>query len=156
MNTDSSVRSEASQNWRLYRETSSGNQAVAGARYGNVLKQADTFGAATVSGSLEASRALGVATPPPGAAPSADAKVRLVQYSQQGQLVAGKNFFQNANNQWVDSTVQKFQNAKQQRIQFNSPEYFEFAAKNPRALPWLALGQNVQFIMDGTLYDIYE
>ena len=156
MNTDSSVRSEASQNWRLYRETSSGNQAVAGARYGNVLKQADTFGSASVSGTMEASRALGVAVPPATAAPSADAKVRLVQYSQQGQLVAGKNFFQNANNQWVDTAVQKFQNAKKQRIQFNSSEYFEFAAKNPRALPWLALGQNVQFILDGTLYDIYE
>ena len=105
---------------------------------------------------MEANRALGVTAVPATAAPSADAKIRLVQYSQQGQLVAGKNFFQNANNQWVDTAVQKFQNAKKQRIQFNSAEYFDFAAKNPRALPWLALGQNVQFMMDDTLYEIYE
>ena len=156
INTDNSVRGEAVQNWGFFREKRGGEQAVAGARFGNALKSADNLAEPSLSGTLEASRALGVATPPPGAAPSADAKVRLVQYSQQGQLVAGKNFFQNANNQWVDSSVQKHQNAKKQRIQFNSTEYFEFAAKNPRALPWLALGQNVQFIMDGTLYDIYE
>ena len=156
INTDRSVRSEAAQNWRFFRETRGGDQAVAGARYGNVLKSADNLAAPGFSGAMEANRALGVTALPATAAPSADAKVRLVQYSQQGQLVAGKNFFQNANNQWVDTTVQKFQNAKKQRIQFNSPEYFDFAAKNPRALPWLALGQNVQFILDGTLYDIYE
>jgi len=156
MNTDRSVQSVAAQNWTSFRETRGGEQAVAGARYGNVLKSADTFGGAGVSGTLEASRALGVTAMPAGAAPSADAKVRLVQYSQQGQLVGGKNFFQNANNQWVDTVVQKFQNAQKQRIQFNSAEYFDFAAKNPQALPWLALGQNVQFILDGTLYDIYE
>jgi len=156
INTDRSVQSAAAQNWTFYRETRGGDQAVAGARFGNALKMADNLATPAVSGQLEASRALGVATPLPGAAPSSDAKVRLVQYSQQGQLVAGKNFFQNASNQWVDSMVQKSQNAKRQRIQFNSPEYFEFASKNPRALPWLALGQNVQFIMDGTLYDIHE
>ena len=155
LNMDRPARSEAAQNWNSFRETRNGEQAVAGARYGNVLKLANTF-AGGGGGGAEANRALGVTALPPAGAPSADAKVRLVQDSQQGQLVAGKNFFQNANNQWVDSAVQKFQNAKKQRIQFNSAEYFDFAAKNPRALPWLALGQNVQFIMDGTLYDIYE
>ena len=106
---------------------------------------------------LEAGRALGLTVLPPAttAAPSSDSKVRLVQYSQQGQFVAGKNFYQN-NAQWVDAAAQKFQNAKRQRIQFNSQEYFAFAAKERRALPWLALGQNVQFVLDGTLYEIYE
>ena len=42
------------------------------------------------------------------------------------------------------------------QIQFNSAEYFTFAAKHPKALPWLALGQNVQFVLDDTLYEIYE
>jgi hypothetical protein len=56
----------------------------------------------------------------------------------------------------VDSLTQQFQKAKRQRIQFNSAEYFDFAAKHPKALPWLALGQNVQFVLDDTLYDIYE
>ena len=42
------------------------------------------------------------------------------------------------------------------RIQFGSPEYFDLIAKNSQALPWLALGQNVQFVLGNTLYDIYE
>jgi Ca-activated chloride channel family protein len=155
LNMDRFARSEAAQNWDSFRESRDGAQAVAGARYGGMLKSANTF-AEGGNGVAEANRALGVTTLPPTAAPSADAKVRLVQYSQPGQLVAGKNFFQNAGNQWVDTAAQKFQNAKKQRIQFNSAEYFAFAAKNPKALPWLALGQNVQFIMNDMLYEIYE
>ena len=91
------------------------------------------------------------------ATPAAEPAVRLAQYSQQGkgQFVAGRNVFQNGN-QWVDSQAQKQQNARRLRIQFNSPEYFDLAAKQPKALPWLALGQNVQFVLDDTVYEIYE
>ena len=92
--------------------------------------------------------------PPSGLADTPKAK--LANYSQQGQMIAGKNFFQNTSNQWVDSLAQQNQHAKRERIQFNSTEYFDFAAKHPKSLPWLALGQNVQFVLDGTLYDIYE
>ena len=121
------------------------------------------LGAASVSGAVEANRALGFSggvgaggmAAMPAMSPD-DSKARLANYSQQGQLVAGKNFFQNTGNQWVDTLTQKFQNAKRQRIQFNSAEYFDFAAKNSKALPWLALGQNVQFVLDDTLYEIYE
>ena len=78
-----------------------------------------------------------------------------MQYSQQGQFVAGKSFFQNGQ-QWTDSAIQKQINAKRLRIQFGSPEYFDLVAKQPKALPWLALGQNVQFVLNDTVYDIYE
>src|SRR5204862_253129 len=79
----------------------------------------------------------------PGAAPNASVAVaeRVAQYTQQQQFVAGKNFFQN-DKQWIDSALQKQPNAKRARIQFASPEYFDLAAKNAKALPWLALGQN--------------
>jgi hypothetical protein len=56
----------------------------------------------------------------------------------------------------VDAAAQRFQNTRRQRIQFNSPEYFAFAARNTQALPWLALGQNVQFVLNDTLYEVYE
>jgi Ca-activated chloride channel family protein len=159
--SDKVARREAVDNWNSFKDERGGEKALAGARYGSVLKNADSPATATVNGALEANRALGFggagtampATPPAG---TDDSKAKLVNYSQQGQLVAGKNFFQNTSNQWVDSLAQKFPNAKHQRIQFNSAEYFTFAAKNPKALPWLALGQNVQFVLDGTLYDIYE
>jgi hypothetical protein len=90
-----------------------------------------------------------------GGALSDDSKVRLAQYSQQGQFINGKNFYQNGS-QWVDGEVQKLQNAKKVRVQFNSAEYFHLAATNSQALPWLALGQNVQFVLNDTLYEIYE
>jgi len=117
----------------------------------------------------EANRALNVPAQPPGQrwspgfAPAGfggrgyatDANVRLTQYSQQTRFVNGRNFFQN-NNQWVDATAQKLSNAQRIRIQFNSPEYFALASKEPDALPWLALGQNVQFVLRGAVYEVYE
>ena len=161
--SDKDARREAVDNWNSFKNEVGGEKGLAGARYGMALKMADVPAAASVSGAMEANRALGFAggdgaggmpAMPPMSADNS--KARLANYSQQGQLVAGKNFFQNRSNQWVDSVTQNFQNAKRQRIQFNSAEYFDFAAKHPRALPWLALGQNVQFVLDDTLYDIYE
>ena len=46
--------------------------------------------------------------------------------------------------------------AKPVRIQFNSTEYFDLLKKRPEAAPWLALGQNVQFVLKDTLYEVYE
>jgi hypothetical protein len=80
---------------------------------------------------------------------------RLVQYSQQTQFVGGKNFFQNGN-QWIDSAIQKSANASRTRVQFGSSEYFALLAKHPQAGAWLALGQNIQFVLGGTIYEIYE
>ena len=161
--SDKEARREAVDNWGSFKKDLGGEKALAGSRYGLALKNADVPATAAASGAMEANRALGfgggvsedgLAVMPPMSAN--DSKARLANYSQQGQLIAGKNFFQNTKHQWVDSLTQKFQNAKQQRIQFNSSEYFAFAAKHPKALPWLALGQNVQFVLDDTLYDIYE
>ena len=87
--------------------------------------------------------------------PADEAREKLVQYSQQSQFVNGRNFFQNGS-QWTDSEVQNNQSAKHVRLQFNSPEYFTFLAKNQQAVPWLALGQNVQFVLDGVVYEVYE
>jgi Ca-activated chloride channel homolog len=161
---DRLARQEAADNWGYFNRDKDGEKAVAGARYGLALKSASAPATAGDFAGVEASRALGLneyfakggRVPATTASPAEDSKVRLAQYSQQGQFVNGKNFFQNTSNQWVDAAAQKFQNAKKQRIQFSSAEYFAFAAKNSKALPWLALGQNVQFELDGTLYEIYE
>jgi len=77
------------------------------------------------------------------------------QYTQQQKFVNHRSFFQNGN-LWVDAEVQQQQKAKRMRLQFSSPEYFAFAASNSAARPWLALGQNVQFVLNGTVYEIYE
>jgi Ca-activated chloride channel family protein len=77
------------------------------------------------------------------------------QFVQNAQYVNGRNFFNNGN-QWVDSQVQQTQQARRVRMQFNSKEYFAFAATNAAARPWLALGNNVQFVIKDTIYEVYE
>ena len=153
LNTDSLARREAAQNWGAFKDERDGEKAALGARYGLALKMAEAPASAAAGGAVEANRALGVTTLPGTPAPANDGKARLLQHSQQGQFIAGKNFYQN-NEQWVDAEAQKFQNAKRQRIQFNSSEYFAFAAKERRALPYLSLGPEVQFVLDGTVYEI--
>lgn len=157
--SDSAARKDATLNWDSFKGEVAGEKAVAGARYGYELKNATApaggGGGGGAGSSIEAYRSLGITALPATAALSDDSKVRLAQYSQQGQFIGGKNFFQN-DKQWVDAAAQKFQNAKRQRIQFNSTEYFAFAANNSKALPYLALGQNVQFVLGDTLFEIYE
>ena len=167
--SDSLARKDAAANWDSFKMETDGSKAVSGARYGYELKNAAAPTVAAANSMVESDRALGLS----GAitrggnggvsslstvttTPAEDSKVRLAQYSQQGQFVGGRNFYQNTRNEWVDENAQKAQNAKRQRIQFNSKEYFAFAAKERRALPWLALGQNVQFVLDDTLYEIYD
>ena len=154
---DHSARREAAKAWDDFKTQRDGAEAVGGARYGLALKSADAAAPAAVAGALESKRALGLSTSPGNAsAPLASPdKARLLQYSQQPTFVAGKTFFQN-DQQWIDSAVQKYPNAKRVRIQFASSEYFDLIAKNPKALPWLAIGQNVQFVLENTIYEIYE
>jgi len=166
--SDSAVRREAAQNWDAFNTAKDGEKAVAGARYGLALKGATAPASAANESLAEAQRGLGgevfarrygmsgggSASVQP-VTPPQDSKERLAQYSQPGRFINSKNFYQNST-QWVDADVQKAQNAKRQRIQFNSTEYFAFAAKDSRALPYLALGQNVQFVLDDTVYEIYD
>lgn len=165
LSTDSLARKDAAANWSDFKQERGGTKGVSGARYGFELKNAASPAVAAASGVAEANRALdvdkyyingGLASAAATAPAEDQSKLRLVQKSQQGQFVAGRNFYQNNRNEWVDENVQRAQNLKRQRLQFNSKEYFAFAAKERRALPWLALGQNVQFVLDETLYEIYD
>ncbi|MBI3849203.1 MAG: VWA domain-containing protein [Verrucomicrobia bacterium] len=159
LNTDGVANRLVDEAYRKFNSDKSGDSAVAASRYGLALKSANASAEALAEGRIESSRALGVPPRPltssAVAAGPASAAERVVQYSQQTQFAGGKNFFQNGN-QWLDSLVQKVPNAKKVRIQFNSPEYFELTTKNSKALPWLALGQNVQFVLENTVYEIYE
>lgn len=157
LNRDDAARREAAVNWSAFQREQTGERAVAAARYGLCQRAADAPAVAAAAGALEANRALGLPTLPPRgpATPAPDPRVRLVQYAQQSQFVAGRNFFRQEN-QWVDANLQAVASAPRQRIQFASPEYFAFAATHSRALPWLALGKNVQFTLDGVLYEIHE
>lgn len=163
---DRGARDESAKVWHEFKNDSGGEKAVADSLSGNALKLADASAPAMANNGQAFYRRYGFAGSsgpvsagmPAGSknTPSAEtAQGRLMQYANQSQFVAGKNFFQN-DSQWTDSAVQKNQDAKRVRIQFGSPEYFEFATKNTNALPWLALGQDVQFVFEKKVYQIYK
>jgi Ca-activated chloride channel homolog len=154
LDRDNGARREAQANWQSFKDDRSGMSALAGARSSMALKGAAAPATAADTAVAEAHRALGYAGPSSTLAQDSS-KAKLVQYSQQTQFVAGKNFFLN-DKQWIDAAVQKHPDARHVRIQFGSAEYFNLAAKEPRTLSWLALGQNVQFELQGTVYEIYE
>lgn len=159
MDKDMAVQHEAAKSWSTLNSQLDGAQAIGGARLNYDLKNAASLpptASAQPAGVL-ARDALGLGNSPVTAtdAPELQARAKLVQYSQQTRFVNGRNFFQNGN-QWSDSEVQNNRNAKHIRLRFNSPEYFAFATKNSQALPWLGMGQNVQFVMDGVVYEIYD
>jgi Ca-activated chloride channel family protein len=171
LEADKDARKVAAQNWDAFQNRRGGEQALADSRYGMVLRTASAPAAANAAAAVEASRALGFAggfgggggggqggyvMPVQTAAPSSDSRERVVQYTQQTKFVNGRNFFENNENQWVDSGVQSMPNARRVRVRFNSAEYFSLAAKQPAARPWLAMGRSVQFVLDGAVYEIYE
>ncbi|MBM3879897.1 MAG: VWA domain-containing protein [Verrucomicrobia bacterium] len=79
----------------------------------------------------------------------------ILEYTQQNRFVNGRTFFLNGN-QWVDTRVQTLSQPKQVRIPFNSAEYFDLLLRNAEVRPWLALGQNVQFVLGDTVIEVYE
>jgi hypothetical protein len=154
---DTAARKEAEHTWYSFKTENSGEKALADARYGMVLRSAEAPAVATAHSAVESRRGLGLSQGVAGtaAAPAEESKSRLMLYAQQSQFIGGKTFFQN-DKLWIDSAIQRHPEAKRIRVQFGSTEYFDLIAKNKKALQWLALGQNVQFVLDKTIYEIYE
>jgi len=148
MSADAVTRAEVAKAWTGFKDKKEGEDGVANARSQNAFKFAQQAPASIASGASESLR--GFAAAGPAGTP---ATARLNQYTQQSKFVNGRAFFQNGN-QWIDSNAQN--NAKRQRIQFNSEDYFNLLTKHPEAGPWLALGQNVVLTLDGTVYEIAE
>ncbi len=157
LGADPEAQHEAALTWQSFRTDRSGQAAVAGARHGLVLRSAQAPSAAAERSWIEAERGLGLlgasgASPQP---PGHSARVRLVEASRQHVFVGGRAFYLNADGAWVDALSQRHTGGSSRRIQFNSPEYFGFAAAHPEALPWLALGERVRFVLNGALYEIH-
>ena len=121
------------------------------ARSNSGLKYAEAPGAALDLSKAESKKAVVAAKPASAGAVSK----QLDAIEQDARVVNGKSFYQNGT-QWIDSTAQNAKAAKSQRIKFASAEYFDLLAKNAEAAQWLALGQNVQFTIGDTLYDVFD
>ena len=109
---------------------------------------------------LRSANEYALAAPKSAAAPVTvrEAAGRVEQFTQQGsRFVNGRAFFQNGT-QWVDSTLKNRADGARatQRVQFNSPEYFELLKQHPEASAWFALGSNVSLALGDTDYEIYN
>jgi Ca-activated chloride channel family protein len=157
---DQEAQREAGRVWQQFKVERGGDSGVAGALSSLALRSANAPAAAAA----DAGAAFHLSGPPASSMqslsaqsepPADNSQSRLARYSQQSKYVSGKTFFQN-DKQWIDSVVQKSPNAKRVRLQFGSSEYFDFLTSHPSASSWLALGQNVQFVLDGTIYEVSE
>ncbi len=81
---------------------------------------------------------------------------KLGNIEQETRWVNGKAFTQNGAD-WSDTDVQSVKaDAKRNRVQFASKEYFDLLTSKPEAAQWLALGRNVRFTIGTELYEVYE
>ena len=167
---DERAKSSASADYDSFKNETGGSTGVAVARSQNQMKYANQVDASLSAGNDEADIAMNVpastiaapaAAPMAGTsyntvqAPSLDANVRVVQYTQRTKYVAGRAFYQNGN-QWIDNNVSKQNGGQTVRLKFASDDYFALIARNPEARPWFALGQNIKLVLNNTIYDIYD
>jgi hypothetical protein len=81
--------------------------------------------------------------------------VQQQNYASQVRVVNGRAFYQNGNI-WTDAAAQAKKNLKQKNIVFNSKEYFALLKDNPAAAQWLSLGNEMDIVVDDTLYSIRD
>lgn len=145
---DQSAKETVKKSFASFQMEKAGDSAVAGARAQSSLRMAENAADGSALADAEIQRGM-VAT-----APASVATIRRVaEYTQQTRFVNGRNFFQNGE-QWVDAGVQKMSGASPVRILFGSQEYFDLLRKHPEALQWFALGQNIQLVLENTIYEI--
>jgi len=161
---DKSAKEETAQYYNRLMMQRYGLGPVTQSRSELEFKSANAPADAISAGGAEAQRGF-VAAEPAATAPGTAGRPRggggpaaagkAVQYTQQTQFVGGRSFYQNGN-QWIDASVQKLKDPKRVRVQFGTTDYFALLKKEPAAQQWLALGQNVQFALGETVYEVYE
>ena len=75
--------------------------------------------------------------------------------TQQVRNVLGRAMYQNGK-LWIDPAVQKMKHKQTVQIKYGSEEYFKLLKEKPWAAKFLALGQNVKFVLEETLYEVAE
>lgn len=131
------------------RLTKAGQQAVANSRNFNQLKQSYNLSDATIAESLGKNPAAATAA---GAIDAAGYRAQQ-NYAQQVRIVSGKCFYQNGQT-WCDSVSQTKQNLKRQEVKFNSDDYFALVRREPKISQWLSLGNDLDVVIEDTLYVI--
>jgi Ca-activated chloride channel homolog len=172
LQSDDAAMIQGGELYHRFKDEVTGSAAVANSQYGYNFKVAENAAVALADNNALATRQAGGivqgqitfnnALPSTSASTTAFATPRaegnilaqVNQSAQQTKFINGKNFFLNGN-QWLDTEVQNAPKAKHVRVQFNSKQYFDLARTNQQALSWLAQGNNVQFVLNGQVYEIY-
>jgi Ca-activated chloride channel family protein len=84
-----------------------------------------------------------------------DAEGNERNLTQQVKNIQGRALYQQ-DKFWIDSKLQKNNDAKKIRIKFNSDEYYTLLNKEPETAQFLSLGQNVRFLYKNIFYEVYE
>jgi Ca-activated chloride channel family protein len=90
--------------------------------------------------------------------PAADAgtgyrAAQTANYASQVRVVNGRAFYQNGT-VWTDATAQSQKGLKNREIRFASADYFALIERQPAVAAWLALGNEIDVVVDGTLYQV--
>ena len=134
---------------------SSGRRGVSGPRAVQNAQTLDDLKQSTNTQQYRTEKAMASMAKAP-ASPTPEHGYRATQnYAQQARVVNGRAFYQNGST-WTDSTAQGKKNLRMQQIKFNSEEYFALLKAHPTAAPWLALGSEVDVVLDDTLYQIRQ
>jgi Ca-activated chloride channel family protein len=157
--SDSLARRRAGEAWNEFRTLRSGDAAVADAQTAMTLRSAPAAAGVESESRRRFIQRYGLASstasPAVAAAPEQQTAQRVVEYSQQTKFLGGKTFFLNGG-AWIDSAVQQASAANRVKMKFGSSEYFNFVKDHPEALPWLAAGPSVQFLLGTTVYEVHE
>ena len=163
-------------NLRSYQEMEKDHAAMdsAKSRLDSVRKEASSedsrAGASAVENSQAMQGLMSVTTVPPSAPAAGLGKKaappvtgaaggyrasREQNYAQQVRVVGGRAFYQNGS-VWTDSSAQRQRGPKQEQVRFGSAAYFALLKRSPSAAQWLALGSNVDVVVDGVLVSVRE
>ena len=78
---------------------------------------------------------------------------QAANYATQVRVVNGRAFYQNGTI-WTDATAQAEKGLKNREIRFASADYFALIERQPAVAAWLALGNEIDVVVDGTLYQV--
>jgi Ca-activated chloride channel family protein len=92
---------------------------------------------------------------PPAEGPVGYRAAQAQNYATQVRMVNGRTFYQNGN-VWTDSTAQSGGKLSSRQVRFGSSEYFALLGRHPQVAQWLALGSNIDLVVDGTLYQVRD
>jgi Ca-activated chloride channel family protein len=138
-----SVRAEAAAP-----ERRTGGEAVANAQSMQGLKDSSSVGGLQKGEGLEKSSA--AAGPAQG---YRDWQAR--NYALAVKVVGGRAFFRNGD-VWTDAAAQARRTLMRRQVRFAGPEYFELLAGDRELAAFLALGNNLDVVVDDTLIQIRE